>query len=195
MKKTIPHYTVIRDTREKNGWMFSKYDKCAGMESGTLHTGDYTLRGFEEVVCVERKASVSELAINLGKKKKAFYAEMQRIKDYPFKFLVFEFSFSDLAEYPYSLLTEDEKRAYFEYLVCRGTVNEVRKPPIGKRLEIVEKGKVTGKYLTKCLMEIQIWYDTKIMFCDNKENAFLVCNSLFKRLNELFHKGGQDVKY
>ena len=104
----------------------------------------------------------------------------------------FRFSFSDLAEYPYSLLTEDEKRAYFEYLECRGTVNEVRKPPIGKRLEIVEKGKVTGKYLTKCLMEIQIWYDTKIIFCGNKGNAFLVCNSLFKRLNELFYMRDKD---
>ena len=51
-----PDYTVIKDTREQNGWSFSQYDKCAGMEIGTLHTGDYTLRGFEDVICIERKA-------------------------------------------------------------------------------------------------------------------------------------------
>ena len=187
-----PNYTVIKDTREQDGWFFSKYDKCSGMETSSLHTGDYTIKGFEDVVCVERKASISELANNLGKKKKAFYAEMQRIKDFPFKFLIFEFSFSDLSEYPYSLLSADERMEYFEYVEedpsLVDVIDRVRRPSIGKRLEIVERAKVSGKYLIKCLMEIQIWYDVKIMFCDDKDKAFLVCSSLFKRLNELFHK-------
>ena len=39
-------YRVIKDTREKDGWTFTEYDKCAGMDMGTLHTGDYTLQGF-----------------------------------------------------------------------------------------------------------------------------------------------------
>ena len=68
MAKNTPNYTVIQDTREKEGWYFSEYDKCSGMESGTLKTGDYTLRGFEELVCIERKASTSEISQNLGKK-------------------------------------------------------------------------------------------------------------------------------
>jgi hypothetical protein len=38
------NYTVIKDTREQDGWFFSPYDKCDGMEVGTLHTGDYTLK-------------------------------------------------------------------------------------------------------------------------------------------------------
>tara|TARA_Y100001951_G_C11163339_1_gene196043 strand:+ start:20 stop:610 length:591 start_codon:yes stop_codon:yes gene_type:complete len=192
------NYTVIKDTREQDGWTFSAYDKCDGMKIDTLPTGDYTIEGFEDVVCVERKASVSELANNLGKKKKAFYAEMARIKDFPFKFLVFEFSFTEVAEYPYSLLNKGEKEEYFKYLNYQKAIEEdphlideieeVIKPNIGKRLNIVEQSKVKGKYLIKSLMELQIWYDVKIMFCDNKNNAFLVCNSLFKRLNELFHK-------
>ena len=75
MKKKTSKYTVIKDTREQDGWFFSPYDKCDGMEVGTLHTGDYTLKGFEDIVCVERKASVTEIAMNLGRKKKAFYDE------------------------------------------------------------------------------------------------------------------------
>ena len=54
------------------------------------------------------------------------------------------------------------------------------------------KVRVTGKYLLKCLMEFQIWYDTKILFCGDKGNAFLVTNSIFKRLSELFQKGTDD---
>ena len=79
-------YRVIKDTREKDGWTFTEYDKCAGMDMGTLHTGDYTLQGFEDVICIERKASTSEIAMNLGRKKTPFLAEMDRMKDYVFFF-------------------------------------------------------------------------------------------------------------
>ena len=157
---TIPKYIVIKDTREQDGWTFSEYDKCSGMEVGTLDTGDYTLKGFEEVVCIERKGCTSEIAMNLGRKKAPFQAEMERMKDYPFSFIVCEFSMGDLLKYP------DKSRV-----------------PHKARSKV----KVTGKYLLKCVIEFQIWYNTKILFCDNKNNGFLVCNSIFKRLNEKFH--------
>ena len=165
MKPKIPNYKVIKDTREQDGWVFSEYDKCDGMEIATLHTGDYTIEGFDDVVCIERKACASEIAMNLGKKKGAFNAEMQRMKDYPFSFLICEFSMDDVLKYP-----------------------------IGSRVpqKLRSQVRITGKYLLKCLIEFQIWYDTKILFCGDKKNAFLVCNSIFKRLNELFHTEGHN---
>tara|TARA_R110002020_G_scaffold140378_1_gene311861 strand:+ start:2324 stop:2833 length:510 start_codon:yes stop_codon:yes gene_type:complete len=159
------NYTVIKDTREQDGWIFSPYDKCDGMEIGTLHTGDYTLKGFEDVVCVERKACTSEIAMNLGRKKKPFQAEMERMKDYNFSFIICEFDMDALLKYP-----------------------EGSRVPKNARSKV----RVTGKYLLKCLLEFQIWYDTKIIFCGNKGNAFLVCNSLLKRLNELFYMRNKD---
>ncbi len=158
-------YTVIKDTREQDGWFFAPYDKCEGMEIGTMHTGDYTLKGYEDVVCVERKASVSEIAMNLGRKKKPFQEEIERMKDFHFSFLILEFSMDDVLKYP-----------------------EGSKVPKAARSKV----KVTGKYLLKCLMEFEIWYNTKIIFCGNKQNAFLVTNSIFKRLTELFDRGSDD---
>lgn len=158
--KSPPAYKVIKDTREQDGWFFSEYDQCNGMEIGTLSTGDYTMRGFEDVVCIERKGCVSEIAGNLGKKKSAFNAEMERMKDYAFSFVICEFSMDDLLNYPNGSNVPHKLRS------------QVR---------------VTGKYLLKCLLEFQIWYNTKVLFCGNKKNAFLVCNSIFKRLNQLFH--------
>ena len=158
-------YTVIKDTREQDGWFFSPYDRCEGMEVDTLHTGDYTLKGFEDVVCVERKASVSEIAMNLGKKKKPFQDEMERMRDFEFSFMILEFNMEDVIKYP-----------------------EGSRVPRSARSKV----RVTGKYLIKCLMEFQIWYDTKILFCGDKNNAFLVCNSIFKRLNDLFREGSDD---
>ena len=158
-------YTVIKDTREQDGWFFSSYDKCEGMEIGTLHTGDYTLKGYEDIVCVERKASVSEIAMNLGRKKKPFQEEIERMKDFHFSFLILEFDMNDVLKYP-----------------------EGSRVPKNARSKV----KVTGKYLLKCLMEFEIWYNTKIIFCGNKQNAFLVTNSIFKRLTELFDRGSDD---
>jgi hypothetical protein len=182
-------YTVIKDTREQDGWFFTPYDRCEGMEVDTLHTGDYTLKGFEDVVCVERKASVSEIATNLGKKKKAFYNEMERMRDFNFRYLLLEFSALDVIDYPLSLLNEEDRELYELYKA--GEVDdygEAIELPDFKRFKIVEQTKISGKYLIKSLMELSIRYDINVMFCGNKNGAFLICNSLFKRLNELFHK-------
>ena len=177
----MKNYTVIKDTREQDGWTFSPYDRCDGMEIDTLHTGDYTLRGFEDVVCVERKASVSEIATNLGKKKKAFYNEMERMKDFNFRYLMLEFSALDVIDYPLSLLNKEDRELYELY-----KSGEIKLPDF-KRFKIVEQTKISGKYLIKSLMELSIKYDINVMFCGNKNGAFLICNSLFKRLNELFY--------
>jgi len=179
-------YTVIQDTREQDGWFFSPYDKCEGMEVGTLHTGDYTLKGFEDIVCVERKASPSEIANNFGKKKKAFYDEIERMRDFPFRFLLLEFSASDVMNYPMSLLDSEDQRVYEEYKAGK------RSLPNFKRFKIVEETKISGKYLMKSLMEVCIRHEVNVMFCDNKHNAFLMCNSIFKRLMELFKEGSDE---
>lgn len=178
-------YTVIKDTREQEGWFFSAYDKCEGMEIGTLLTGDYTLKGYEDVVCVERKASVSEIAMNLGRKKEAFYNEIERMRDFPFRYILLEFSASDVIGYPMSLLSAEDQQLYQRYL-------DGGPKPTGKRFDIVKETKITGKYLIKCLLEISIKYEVNVIFCDNKHNAFLICNSIFKRLTELFDKEQDD---
>ncbi len=175
-----PKYTVVQDTREQDGWFFTPYDRCDGMEIGTLQTGDYTLRGYEEVVCVERKASPSEIAQNLGKKKQTFYNEIERMRDFPFRYIILEFSASDLINYPVSLLDEKDKDIWTKYCLGEAPL------PSYKRFQVVKQTKITGKYLLKALLEIGIKYEVQILFADNKKNAFTICNSIFKRLAELF---------
>ncbi len=179
MKKNKSKYTVIQDTREQEGWFFTPYDRCDGMEIGTLKTGDYTLKGYEEVVCVERKASPSEIAQNLGKKKQTFYNEIERMRDFPFRYIVLEFSASDLIDYPLSILNKEDREIWESH--CQGGAL-----PKYKRFQVVKNTKITGKYLLKALLEIAIKYEVQILFADNKKNAFTICNSIFKRLAELF---------
>ena len=160
-------FKVIKDTREQEGYYFSEYGTCSGMVERKLDTGDYSIEGLEDLICIERKGCAEELAQNLGQKKHAFLNEIERMKEIPHRFIVLEFSLEDLVEFPEnSRIPESQKK----------------------------KLRISGKYMLKCLMEFQIWYDTKILFCGDKNNAFLVTNSIFKRLSELFQKGTDDEK-
>ena len=160
MAKKVPNFTVIKDTREQEGYHFSKYDKCEGMIVQKLDTGDYTIVGLEEKVCIERKASPEELAANLGQKKHAFMNEIERMRPFKHKFILLEFTLKDLVEFP----------------------DNTRIPESQKK-----KVRISGKYMLKMLMEFQLQRDRHIMFCGDKYNAFLTLSSLFKRLNEMYN--------
>lgn len=160
--KQAPKFTVIKDTREQDGYFFSAFNTCAGMIEQKLDTGDYSILGMEDKICIERKGSVEELAVNLGQKKYSFMAEIERMKEFPHKFLILEFSLEELAKFP----------------------EDTRIP--NKNLGSV---KITGKYMLKCLFEFQLYNDIHILFCGNKYSAFLAVSSILKRINEMYTIG------
>jgi ERCC4-type nuclease len=157
-----PDFLVIKDTREQEGYYFSQYGACAGMVEEKLDTGDYAIKGMEDKCCIERKGCIEELAINLGQKKHTFLNEIERMKPFPHKFLILEFTLSDLVDFP----------------------NNTRIPEKNK-----SRVKITGKYLLKCLMEFQLHDDIHVLFCENKHNAFLTVSSILKRVNEMYTIG------
>jgi ERCC4-type nuclease len=80
--------TVICDDREKKPWRFphDRYD----VVHRRLATGDYTIRGLEKILCIERKASWEEIAMNVSSRKRriAFNALLKRMQAFPIRFLV-----------------------------------------------------------------------------------------------------------
>ena len=133
MAGKAPAYKVIKDTREQDDYTFEsftgRYTSCTGMVVRKLDTGDYSLEGLEDRLCIERKGRVSELAINLGKDKARFMREIERMQEFEFPFLILEFSLDDLIKFP-----------------------EGADIPEGN----MSKVKITGKYLLKMLVEIQM---------------------------------------
>lgn len=160
--KQAPPFTVIKDTREQDGYHFSEFNTCAGMIDQKLDTGDYSILGLEDKICIERKGCVEELAINLGQKKYQFLAEIERMEPFPHKFLLLEFSAEDLIKFP------KESRI-----------------PIKNKASV----KITGRYMLKCLVEFQLYNNLQVLFCGDKHNAFLVLSSIFKRINEMYTIG------
>lgn len=160
--KSAPKFTVIKDTREQEGYYFSAFGGCAGMIEQKLDTGDYTILGFEDKICIERKGCIEELAINLGQKKYQFLDEINRMEPFPHKYLILEFSAQDLINFP------DDTRI-----------------PVKNKASL----KITGKYMLKCLVEFSLYNNVHVIFCGNKHDAFLVVSSILKRINEKYTIG------
>jgi hypothetical protein len=89
---------VIIDTREKEPWDF-KFWGCKQTVT-KLDYGDYSIRGLEDVVVIERKKSLAELSINLGKKRKQFLAELELLAKVQHPYMLCEFARECLDTFP-----------------------------------------------------------------------------------------------
>jgi hypothetical protein len=91
---------IVRDTREKQGWVFEESNDVGGTAVSKLDTGDYSIKGLESVFLIERKQSVQEIANNIQEDR--FDRELERLALIPHPFIICEFNVSDIMTYPFS---------------------------------------------------------------------------------------------
>jgi len=97
------NFTIIRDTREKDGkgWNFRASTGCDGMETTALKTGDYAIRGLENLVVIERKGSIGEVVTNVTTDLPRFERELVRLEaDVAHPFILIEANLEDLVGWP-----------------------------------------------------------------------------------------------
>lgn len=106
-------YTVIRDTREKEGqgWHFAPSTSCQGTVRRKLDTGDYTIEGMESLFTVDRKGSIAEFAGNIYQGR--FARELERMASFKLAIVLLEFDYEDIVNWPQS---SDIPRARWKYL-------------------------------------------------------------------------------
>lgn len=140
-------YEVVKDTREQQGWNFIPSLNCAGMVVSTLKTGDYSLKGLEEIFIIERKGSCGEFATNVFQKR--FFRELDRMEDFAHAYLILEFDFDTLKRFPEG---SGIPRSRWKYL------------------------KVSANLLLRKYAEIELKYKTKVIFApfNGKERASLL---------------------
>ena len=87
MKKILKpeHVTAIIDSREQLPYTLEPLKR----ERGTLTTGDYSVKGLEDFVAVERKSLMDFLAC-VGRERERFDREMQRLLAYETRALIIE---------------------------------------------------------------------------------------------------------
>jgi hypothetical protein len=133
---------IIQDTREKLPWSFISYEGCKEQKIKSLSEGDYTLSDYTNLIAIERKRTVNEIANNLGKKYVQFKKELEKLKKYRFKYVICEFLQAEVAIYPTGL------------------------PPFIKK-----KIKIGGKFLLKRIEEVVNNYEIEFVYCNNRYDA------------------------
>jgi ERCC4-type nuclease len=89
---TPPECVIIIDTREQKPYRF----KIPTIQKG-LHTGDYSVRNFEDDMTVERK-SLPDLVKCVGRDRDRFMDQMNRLKAYRNRMLMIECSWQEIEE-------------------------------------------------------------------------------------------------
>lgn len=77
--------TIIIDTREQAPLVFRNLPS----ELGTLAVGDYSVKGLEHLIAVERK-SLEDLLACVGRERERFERELSRMRGYKYRHLVVE---------------------------------------------------------------------------------------------------------
>ncbi len=151
-------FTVIRDTREKegHGWWYDEDAYCMGTESTKLDIGDYSIKDKEHILCIERKESIAELAGNCGEKR--FLRELKAMASFPYAFLLLEFGWGQIDQYPVGSSV-----------------------PKSKWKDI----RIKGKYIMRVLISAQVEHGIHVLACGDKKKAEEIAFRIMRHVNDL----------
>lgn len=160
-------YTILIDNREQQNWLDESW-KTAHV---TLETGDYSIaqssslqskytdKDLNHFLCLERKKTVSELAQNLTKS--AFKKEIERLANFKHKFLILEFSYTDVVNYPYNSS------------IPRSRWRKIR---------------VRAPFILACLSGMMIHSNIQVIFAENRAGAIAIASEIIKRCIKILEK-------
>jgi len=143
-----PPYKIIQDTREQQPFKFAVGKECEDVIVRKLDVADYSLEGYEDILLIERKLSVSEISGNLiGKDYERFERELTKLNEVPHAYLLLEFTANDVLQYPWG---------------------EKSLP-----LNVKRRIKITGKFILKRLVQIQMKFpNIRIVFAGTRAKEY-----------------------
>lgn len=84
-REQLPYFFTL----EGNGHTIDKQWGNARFQRDGLVTGDYTVKGYEDKVCIERK-TLGDFVSSLGRNHKRFVNELVRMGEIPYSFVLIE---------------------------------------------------------------------------------------------------------
>uniref|UniRef100_A0A6H1ZMY7 Putative nuclease n=1 Tax=viral metagenome TaxID=1070528 RepID=A0A6H1ZMY7_9ZZZZ len=153
---------IVIDTREQK-----PYDFPYTIINKKLDTGDYSIEGLENQVCIERK-TLSDAYGTIGQRRNTFVLELERMKSFTFAAIIIESSMQTFLEYPTDynkkLTALCRKNLYIDY--------------DKKRMRMSPSSAINS------LLAWSLRYNIHIFFCCNR----LLGNTTTLRLLEKFYK-------
>ena len=99
--RRIPKPVVLVDTRERLPLAFDRFPNwIAGAERQKLDAGDYSVRGMESLLIIERK-SLTDLITTLMQERRRFFKLCERLAAYRWRALLVEASYEEVKS-PYT---------------------------------------------------------------------------------------------
>ena len=92
-------FEILIDSREKKPYSFSSITPPPATHICTLKTGDYSLSNLSDEVTIERK-SLSDLYSTLGRGRKRFIRELERMQRYNYAAVIIESSWLGIIRNP-----------------------------------------------------------------------------------------------
>jgi ERCC4-type nuclease len=92
-------FIIVVDTREQRGYTFACITPQPKIETATLRTGDYSLKGYEDQVCIERK-SLIDCYGTFGQGRDRFQRELERMVTYQFAAVIIEADWHTIIKRP-----------------------------------------------------------------------------------------------
>ena len=89
---------IIQDTREQKPWDFKPHGWK--VEVAKLDTGDYSIKGLEDKVSIERK-SIHDFVNTMFHAKQRFAKEVDRLRVLPYRIIVVEGDLIDVVQHRY----------------------------------------------------------------------------------------------
>jgi len=109
---TPPDIILVQDTREQRGWKELFESPCI---VNTMAVGDYTVKGMEHLVAVERK-SKEDLVQSITHERQRFEAELAKSRAYQFFAVVVEAPLQDILTGNFR--GEANPKSVFESVCC-----------------------------------------------------------------------------
>lgn len=147
-------FTIIIDTREQHPWEFPEF----AVANKKLDTGDYSIEGMENILCIERKNGIAEIANNITENR--FKDVIERMSHYKHAFILIECDYDQLMNYPIG--SDVPKRVWKQI-------------------------KLTPAFIMKFLMELSVQHNIHVMFCGCPSWAEKTALSIMKRVYELYN--------
>lgn len=121
-----------------------------------LDTGDYSIEGLQHLLAIERKKSINEIANNIIESR--FKDVIARLAQYKYSFFLLEFDLEDVLVYP-----------------------------IGSNLprRMWDKIKISPAFIMKHVLEWQLLYNIKVLFCGSATNAEKTAEYILKKVYHL----------
>jgi ERCC4-type nuclease len=153
-------FTIIVDTREQQPWIFDNYT----VANRKLDTGDYSIEGLEDLLCIERKKSVSEFANNIVESR--FKDVVMRMSQLKYSFLLLEFDLKDVLIYPVG-----------------STVPK----------KMWDKIKISPAFLIKNLLDLELNHNIKVIYCGSSSNAEKMAEHILKKVHYIEKLRKKDI--